>query len=56
MGNWLRRAWEWLTGKAEAVWDAVMESIESLVGWVLSGLAFLIGPLFSIPVVGSVLK
>jgi hypothetical protein len=56
-------AWTWVTTAFCVAWDvvttvvnAVIEVIESVLTWVLSGLAFLIELIFSIPILGRVLK
>lgn len=56
-------AWTWVTEAVCIVWDfvttvvnAIIVTVELIVGWVLSAVAFVIELIFSIPVIGRVLK
>lgn len=56
-------AWTWVTTAFCLVWDvvttvvnAIIETLESILSWVLSALAFIIELIFSIPILGRILK
>jgi hypothetical protein len=53
-------AWTWITTAVCLVWDvvstvinAIIETLESVLGWVLSGIAVLFELLFAIPYVSA---
>lgn len=56
-------AWTWITTAICVVWDvvttianAVLVTLESIFGWLLSAIAFVVELIFAIPYVGTILK
>lgn len=56
-------AWTWITTAVCVSWDvvttvlhAVYQTLESIFGWVLSAVAFIVELIFSIPVIGALIR
>lgn len=56
-------AWTWVTEVVCVAWEivstvanAVVETVESIVGWVVSAVGFIVELIFSIPILGRILK